>query len=1036
MADGLGRATAAKARSRIPDPIEDVLGELLGFDEEPPAPPWRGSRAPFPQVSPRESLDPDSGGKFPAGNEKFPTENGEGAKELDHLDELDELDAEILGMARVGSRLGKHAGKGPGPGRGAFPDPGDPLEKPYPEEPAGPGNSSGNKAGRSRDSAPPRPDLTFGDDVDDLVDSLGLGSGADGARNAQETPGGQGLRKGHTGIQELLGKTPEQPGKAELQPDPKEQEQTGLGRCREEPDFPFGFYEPSVASGTGQRRGRRCLVGSSSRRPSGATWLGLKDEDFPGLGSKDEDFLGLGQKDKDFPGLGQKNKDFPGLGQKNKDFPGLEQKNEDLPGSGPDPPGQEDGSWLSAALARKQSQAEAPERSSHTQRVPEPPEPSRLDLPIRTQPRGQVAAVQEVPGPATPAQEDLLPAQPCLENPRALPSWLCPEHPGAFPAQKRQEDLETSQPHQEDPGALPSQPHQDSQTLQSHPCQEHPGCGITLRSLQARVEELENQVRTLELERAQRGAVLESSYRSQGKVEKQQERPQREKEQIPSRSQGTAQDHPGSQERDEQLTALQDRLCRQQRDAEREQSRLQEVVADLETRLGEREQLLEQVRPYPRAVPVSVPGLLPSCPVWLQERRRAAAERSRADSLRDALEEQRRLSAQLLAMERVALDEAKGTWLEEQRAELQDRSEERRRLAAAWAEFHTRERLSRERAEQDKERALGMESALRSLAKEQAELKFRGRELRSKEEQLARDREELDEAQRELRLEKEKVLRAEQRLREREEQIHALAERSEQQHQDGERALREARSVQAEQRERLQALREQREQLRQQEQRLHQDRLSLERQREQLQRLRDELSPAPGTLLGTVPINGLAPVAPGLLPPVGMFLGDSRDHPGSAALYGHLLLLKHRAQMGSVTVPVQNRGCSVTSAPGRARGAPEGTRWALAAVTVSPAWLRCGCLSCWPWLRPPGAPGTPATAPAGSAPWPRSSGTAPGPCPGLGRGSPASRTRAGPAAATFAVGPSSAPRGFSPPPAASSTPGMSARGAWSWGPQT
>ncbi|NWZ88336.1 FBF1 factor, partial [Poecile atricapillus] len=176
-----------------------------------------------------------------------------------------------------------------------------PLEKPCPEEPAGPGNSSGSKAGRSRDSgmsqmpsvpfppAPPRPDVTFGDDVDDLVDSLGLGSGADGARNAQGTPGGQGLRKGHTGIQELLGggsagKTPEQPGKAELQPDAKEQEQTGERGwgCQEEPDFPFGFYEPSVASGTGQRRGRRCLVGSSSRRPSGATWLGLKDEDFPG----------------------------------------------------------------------------------------------------------------------------------------------------------------------------------------------------------------------------------------------------------------------------------------------------------------------------------------------------------------------------------------------------------------------------------------------------------------------------------------------------------------------------------------------------------------------------------------------------------------------------------------------------------------------------------------------------------------------------------------------------------------------------------
>ncbi|NXR36462.1 FBF1 factor, partial [Zosterops hypoxanthus] len=96
-----------------------------------------------------------------------------------------------------------------------------------------------------------------------------------------------------------------------------------------------------------------------------------------------------------------------------------------------------------------------------------------------------------------------------------------------------------------------------------------------------------------------------------------------------------------------------------------------------------------------------------------------------------------------------------------------------------------------------------------------------------------------------------------------------------------------------------------------------QDRLGLARQREQLQQLRDELS-LPGTLLGslqgTLPgaLQGTlpgrdrdtllsppaaAPVAPGLLPALGTLLGDSRDSLGSAALYGHLLLLKHRARM-------------------------------------------------------------------------------------------------------------------------------------------
>ncbi|NXC02806.1 FBF1 factor, partial [Orthonyx spaldingii] len=180
--------------------------------------------------------------------------------------------------------------------------------------------------------------------------------------------------------------------------------------------------------------------------------------------------------------------------------------------------------------------------------------------------------------------------------------------------------------------------------------------------------------------------------------------------------------------------------------------------------------------------------------------------------------------------------------------------------------------------------------------------------------------------------------------REREEQIHALAERSARERQDGERALREARGIQAEQRERLRAVQEQREQLRQQEQRLQQanpspcpspgrprrepgpfptgassfparqERRSLARQRERLLQLRDELAPgALGTLLETGPASALgllrspsaaAPAAPGargllpgLLPPVGMFLGDGGERLGSAALYGHLLLLKHRAQM-------------------------------------------------------------------------------------------------------------------------------------------
>ncbi|NWS20221.1 FBF1 factor, partial [Pachyramphus minor] len=145
-----------------------------------------------------------------------------------------------------------------------------------------------------------------------------------------------------------------------------------------------------------------------------------------------------------------------------------------------------------------------------------------------------------------------------------------------------------------------------------------------------------------------------------------------------------------------------------------------------------------------------------------------------------------------------------------------------------------------------------------------------------------------------------------------------VPQRSERQSREGERALQEARALEEEQRERLRAGREQLEQLREQEQRLEQARLSLAQQRRQLQRLRQELAaPGAGTLLGPerliprdeggrsrdAPLSPpAAPGAPGLLPgflpPVGMILGGTRDPlSGSAALHGHLLLLKHRARM-------------------------------------------------------------------------------------------------------------------------------------------
>ncbi|XP_074016513.1 fas-binding factor 1 isoform X2 [Numenius arquata] len=343
----------------------------------------------------------------------------------------------------------------------------------------------------------------------------------------------------------------------------------------------------------------------------------------------------------------------------------------------------------------------------------------------------------------------------------------------------------------------------------------------------------------------------------------------------------------GARQRDKQLKVLQDRLSQQQRDMEEERSRLQEVIAKMEARLGEQTRLLEQ------------------------ERWRATAEQSKVESLQHSLEEQRRIMTQQLSMERAELERAKSALLEEQKSVMQKCSEERRKLAAEWAEFHTRQQLSKERMERDMDRALQMDSqregTIMSLAKEQAELKIRGHELKAKEEQLARDRELLEEAWQELRLEKEKVNGAVLRIRQREEEIKNMTKLSSQKYEEGERALREACRIESEHQSRLRVMQQHLEQLKQQEQRLQQERLSMAHQRRQLEQLREELPSNPVMLLTadqdlSAPTKGLSSTV--CFPPPVRVLpqhspGDSRETlavAGPTELYAKLLLLKHRAQ--------------------------------------------------------------------------------------------------------------------------------------------
>uniref|UniRef100_A0A672NA18 Fas-binding factor 1 C-terminal domain-containing protein n=1 Tax=Sinocyclocheilus grahami TaxID=75366 RepID=A0A672NA18_SINGR len=222
----------------------------------------------------------------------------------------------------------------------------------------------------------------------------------------------------------------------------------------------------------------------------------------------------------------------------------------------------------------------------------------------------------------------------------------------------------------------------------------------------------------------------------------------------------------GARQRDEQLRVLQERLSQQQREMAEERSRLKEVIAKMDTQLAEQQRQLE-----------------------------------------------------------------KSALLEEQQSVMQHCAEERRKLAADWSRFHAQEKLRQERAEREASRVMERdahrEGSIISMAQEQVDLKLRAGELKQKEEALLRERDSLEKLRQELESEKERLSAAALRLKTRAQEVESFSKLASERFEEGERALRESRQVEAEHQTRLRTIHTQMERLRQQEHSLQQVSLSL-----------------------------------------------------------------------------------------------------------------------------------------------------------------------------------------------------------------
>ncbi|XP_041942938.1 fas-binding factor 1 homolog isoform X4 [Alosa sapidissima] len=277
----------------------------------------------------------------------------------------------------------------------------------------------------------------------------------------------------------------------------------------------------------------------------------------------------------------------------------------------------------------------------------------------------------------------------------------------------------------------------------------------------------------------------------------------------------------GARQRDEQLRVMQDRLGQQQRAMAEERARLQEVIAKMDTQLAEQQRQLEK------------------------ERWRVSAEQAKAESALRGLEEERRTMSQQIGIEREELERAKSALLEEQQQVMQRCAEERRKLAAEWTQFHTQEKLRQDRVEREASRVLERdahrEGSIISFAQEQAELKLRAGELKQREDMVTREREALDRLREDLDRDKERLSATAIRLKTRAQEVESFSKLASEKFEEGERALQEARQVEAEHQTRLRSIHAQMERLRQQEQHLHKERMRVTEHRREVENMRHSL---------------------------------------------------------------------------------------------------------------------------------------------------------------------------------------------------
>ncbi|XP_071954610.1 uncharacterized protein [Antedon mediterranea] len=267
--------------------------------------------------------------------------------------------------------------------------------------------------------------------------------------------------------------------------------------------------------------------------------------------------------------------------------------------------------------------------------------------------------------------------------------------------------------------------------------------------------------------------------------------------------------------KDQQLKILEDRLNRQKDDMENERMRLQELIGRLEAHIRQQAKELEQ------------------------EKWKVKQEQTKLDSLRISMEEENKLTAERTAMDRVAIQKSKDALLAEQKAIMQQLFEERKGLAAERAQMAAAQRVILDRETRDHSRTLQedaeREGTIQGIAEEKAAMSMKVNILKQDHERLMQEKQQLSMLREQVEDEKATLKELAETLMRRSEDIQQTVLDAARVRDEGESALHAARTIEAEQDDRLMAIQDQIKVLRASERQIAQERLQLVSERKSLE---------------------------------------------------------------------------------------------------------------------------------------------------------------------------------------------------------